>query len=750
MSIDVDIQPIVLALGLPIKQEAGCDYIRCPKAFHEHDDKRPRCGIKGKTFNCLKCGATGDAVSLVRLVNQCDTKDAIAFIEQTMGLIRGPQLPVDPLLRWARARGYKKATLERFGVKAVGEEVHFPMRNAKGEIIGHSRRRADNGKFKSGDKALTVKGEKNGLFYPPDFAGEGVVAVVEGAPDTIALMDAGHPAPVGTPGANPSRASLRDLQRKCEGRDCILFPDPDEAGSAWREIISQALRAARCNVSYIMPTDRDIDARLREAQDKATALGEIIGAAVPLRAASGEVVVKGDVPVAPYDIAMTMHEKIRNENGRGLLVHYRQDFYLYNSTKYHVLDGVGIDTAVIRTLADLNATDRATGRFIGDVRRNLAAMVNLPADITPPATLSPTRALPNMLSLKSALIDLERAVRGENPIIEADPNIFVINSTRYDYDPKATCPKWDTHLERVLPDVESRGLLQEFCGYCLTQDMSLQKFLLMIGDGRNGKGVTTTTLVKVIGEDNVSAVGLEMFDRPFALIETLGKLVNICGDAPEMDKVCEGVLKSFVGGDPIYFERKYRDGFTTKPTARLIIACNEMPRFADRSLGLWRRVLMVPFNVTISEQEENPDLAKELEGELPGILNWCIEGLRFLRRRGRFHEPKSCETAKADMARTMNPHRTWLEDNLEPTNDPTRTTSEAEAETGPGAVRATDLYERYNKAMKDSGCRPLGEPQFAKEVRRVYPLATKVRPRINGKREYVWANVRSAWSGWSE
>jgi uncharacterized protein with NAD-binding domain and iron-sulfur cluster len=94
---------------------------------------------------------------------------------------------------------------------------------------------------------------------------------------------------------------------------------------------------------------------------------------------------------------------------------------------------------------------------------------------------------------------------------------------------------------------------------------------------RNGKGVTTTTLIKVLGESNVSAVGLEMFDRPFALYETLGKLVNICGDAPEMDRVCEGVLKSFTGGDTVYFERNGLRYWTGNGDLRIMATTSTEP-----------------------------------------------------------------------------------------------------------------------------------------------------------------------------
>jgi len=260
--IDVDIRPVVDALGLPVKRDGQDDYIRCPKTIHENDDTRPRCGIKGKTFNCLKCGATGDAVTLVRLINGSDAKEAILFIESTLGLTSTPQAPVDAVTQWARIRCLSRETLKKLDVKGVGGEVHFPMRDADGKVVGHSRRRSNNQAFTKGDKALSNAGGKNGLFYVSPLPKNDFVAVVEGAPDTAALIDAGHDSTIGTPGAKISRAALADLQRLCANQNVVLFPDPDQAGTDWRERIGAALRAEQANVSFVPPTDQDIDKRL--------------------------------------------------------------------------------------------------------------------------------------------------------------------------------------------------------------------------------------------------------------------------------------------------------------------------------------------------------------------------------------------------------------------------------------------------------------------------------------------------------
>ena len=96
----------------------------------------------------------------------------------------------------------------------------------------------------------------------------------------------------------------------------------------------------------------------------------------------------------------------------------------------------------------------------------------------------------------------------------------------------------------------------------------------------------------LLGPDNVSSVSLSQLNGRFDLSQTLGKLVNIASEVDNVRQVDEAVLKQFTGEDVMQFERKYRDGFSAMPTAKLIIAANTRPPLRDRSDGLWRRLIV--------------------------------------------------------------------------------------------------------------------------------------------------------------
>ena len=104
---------------------------------------------------------------------------------------------------------------------------------------------------------------------------------------------------------------------------------------------------------------------------------------------------------------------------------------------------------------------------------------------------------------------------------------FSLTKLPYDYDPNAECPKWCDFLYDVMDgDAERVALLKEWADYLLSSSTAQKKFLLIAGDGQNGKTVFTTILEKMVGEDNICYVQLLQFCNQFALAPTLSKEVK--------------------------------------------------------------------------------------------------------------------------------------------------------------------------------------------------------------------------------
>jgi putative DNA primase/helicase len=346
----------------------------------------------------------------------------------------------------------------------------------------------------------------------------------------------------------------------------------------------------------------------------------------------------------------------------------------------------------------------------------------------------PDRSQPKIIAFRNTLLDLDTGER-----LPHTPDWFSSVCLPFDYDPAADCPLFREALNLSLEgDSDRIAVLQEFFGYSLIPTTDAQKALILVGEGGNGKSVTLAALQGMLGDDNVSAVPLEKLGDRFAPALTLGKLVNMVPEVGNMTKTAEGELKAFVSGDPMFFERKNRDPFTARPTARLIISTNNIPPFSDKTDGTWRRLIILPYNFRIPENRREVGMDKaaywEKAGELPGIFNWSLEGLIRLRANGlRFTESAASQEALEAHRLESDPARQFLQEFYV-------------ADPHAGPIPTTALYLQYSQWCELSGHEPLAASRFGKQVRRVFPDAQARQHRFPKDGNYA-AGVRRSWVG---
>ena len=204
------------------------------------------------------------------------------------------------------------------------------------------------------------------------------------------------------------------------------------------------------------------------------------------------------------------------------------------------------------------------------------------------------------------------------------------------YKEDADCPRFKQFLEEVMEEDQERiNILQEWFGYCLTPDAgSCQRIMLLHGKGANGKSVALEILSALVGEDNVSNITLSKIEKRFGRANLIGKTVNISTEN-EMngEKLKTEYIKAISSGDSIDIEIKHQDSFSYDPMVKLIFALNSLPNYVpDRTYALYRRLVIIPFNRTFSEEEADKQLAEKIiNNELPGILQWALKGLKRLR-----------------------------------------------------------------------------------------------------------------------
>jgi P4 family phage/plasmid primase-like protien len=216
------------------------------------------------------------------------------------------------------------------------------------------------------------------------------------------------------------------------------------------------------------------------------------------------------------------------------------------------------------------------------------------------------------------------------------PNLFTRNSLGFDYDPEASEPvKFFEFLDQVWPSVEEREeyipQLQRMMGLLLVPDTSLEKIFLFLGVGGSGKGTLTKLIEKLVGIANyATAKGRSLVKNDHVLASLRGKTLITIPDMTVPKDIAEDLaelLKSISGQDTQPLNRKNKSVLFEKLPGRILIGANAIPDMPDPGFGLSRRYVPFRFKHTF---RDNPDskLGGKLAAELPGILLWCLEGLR--------------------------------------------------------------------------------------------------------------------------
>jgi P4 family phage/plasmid primase-like protien len=325
----------------------------------------------------------------------------------------------------------------------------------------------------------------------------------------------------------------------------------------------------------------------------------------------------------------------------------------------------------------------------------------------------------------------DRDKDGKPRLLPHTAKYFSLSRLPYDYDPAAQCPLWLTFLGDVLQgDQQYIHLIQEWCGYLFRPDLRQQKFLLCVGEGPNGKGVFFEVVEALVGRENCSQVPLTRFASPFALYTTLGKVLNATNESSHtIEEEAETILKAFVVGDRFTFERKFKEPVDAVPTAKVMIATNALPRFTDKTEGIWRRILLVPFNRAIPEDRQVKGLAQEIiEKELAGILNWTFDGLRRLNGQNGFTIPERSKDLMEEYRQDADPARAFLLENY--TYSPNAY--------GDGTE---EVYSRYREFCTVNGYQAMNERTFGRHVRRIFPDAERKRVGPRDNRRYVYEGL---------
>lgn len=237
-----------------------------------------------------------------------------------------------------------------------------------------------------------------------------------------------------------------------------------------------------------------------------------------------------------------------------------------------------------------------------------------------------------------------------------DPTDLITKLAPVDYDPAAACPEYDKFITRVQPQEQMRTFLHQWLGLSLTGDVSEQKLAFLYGKGSNGKSVLIDAVSYVAG-DYGETVPIETFldhgksrnaGQATPDLAILPGVRMLRTSEPEKNsRLAEAMVKLVTGGEPIQARHLNRDFFKFYPQFKLTISGNYRPLISGSDEGIWRRLRLVPFNITIPKEERDIHLSDKLRAEASGILNRLLDGLRLWCDKGLI-EPDAVTEATAE------------------------------------------------------------------------------------------------------
>jgi putative DNA primase/helicase len=275
------------------------------------------------------------------------------------------------------------------------------------------------------------------------------------------------------------------------------------------------------------------------------------------------------------------------------------------------------------------------------------------------------------------------------------------------YDPDAAAPAWEAFLHRIMGgDADLIRFLQRAVGYSLTADVSEQVLFFLYGTGKNGKSTFLNALRSVLGEYGSQAAPDLLLEHrgeihPTATADLQGSRFVVASEVPEGRRMAEALVKQLTGGDAIKARRMRQDFYEFAPTHKLWLMANHKPVVRGADIAIWRRILLIPFAVTIPEDERDPYLDQRLQAEMPGILRWALEGCLLWQEEG-LRPPQRVLAATEEYREEMDTLGDFIEE---------RCTLERFA-----VVGATELYNAYKDWAQQNGENPMSQTAFGRKL----------------------------------
>jgi putative DNA primase/helicase len=288
-----------------------------------------------------------------------------------------------------------------------------------------------------------------------------------------------------------------------------------------------------------------------------------------------------------------------------------------------------------------------------------------------------------------------------------DPADLITRVAPVAYDSGAEAPTWRGFLHTVMGgDEQLIRYLQRLVGYALTGQTTEHILAFLHGYGANGKTTFLNTILALLGPygkqaDPMLLVARSRDPHPTNMADLVGSRFVVCSEVDDGRHMAEAAMKQLTGGDRIKARFMHRDFFEFEPTHKIWLAANNKPIVRNNDHGVWRRIRLIPFTVTIPAEEQDRDLPEKLRAELPGILAWAVEGCLEWRRGG-LRDPESVRAATQGYRDDMDLIGQFIVERCEEI---------------PGRrAQAQTLYAAYRTWCEENGLHPCSQQAFGRRL----------------------------------
>jgi putative DNA primase/helicase len=408
---------------------------------------------------------------------------------------------------------------------------------------------------------------------------------------------------------------------------------------------------------------------------------------------------------------LRMAHRLAAGHGHRLMFVHSVGWHYWTGTHWAEDDRGHADRAVVEVLRSALSDSYGDQKLRSDVAKcetanGFAGVLKLAESLEVFATtVSDLDSDPWLLNCANGTLDLRsRTVRPH------DPADRITKVCRGAYKPGARSEEWDAFLAKVLPDEAERAYLQRVVGQALLGKVEEHLFPILTGTGANGKGTAYGAIGHAVGAYGIVVDPELLMVKDYGgggtteMLDLRGARIAFASETGERRKLDEALMKRLAGGDKLRGRRLYRNPVEWEPTHQLIYITNHLPTVKGDDPATWRRIQVIPFDVTIPEAERDGTLGDRLQLAADEILAWAVEGYFDYRDNG-MQTPESVRAATEAYQVQSDAVRRFVE--------------EACMTSPAAATRTSELYAAWQKWAQSEDVEPMSDKAFGKELDRL-------------------------------